>query len=552
VKQAIAAATSTATSAPEHYLLERMKRWLGEERSSGPEFDAMRTLLGRTPALSWGDSSCAPARDVTLARDQNGTPLTVTITVGSCEVSMQETRGVPRTGSYSVQVEREKDEAYNVDEEVTVMVPVSSQSCGQKTIYLGTGSQKTSHIVSECNTTTTNVPQTQTQSVTKHRRVKYMDSESRTESFFVDQRRYSVSAPVRITISGDGVDVSQTFEASDQLLDEQYSRAHGSSASFRSGVPLSLQRGLSRSISGFATRAIDEWTHQRALSRMNKAKQSASRSEARALAIEAVALESSFAEAAVPLVNWSVTAPQLVALISGTPAVTPVELKGGKGLALPPPSTSLEERYAFLEDRHRAVTELSNSDMLLGLGAGVLPTPDQKAIGALALEFQYGYVPTFSAISHFLLRIEGDFQMFLTRFLVGDFSLRPEVGVRVGPCSLSAVASAGGRLAHEQTQVDLEEDGRFSAIAYAGYGAHLSLKLGPVLLDAMVLRLHEAGAISPIATRADAMLGLQVSEAIFLFSRLRYIAYRDFWQVQEVVGTSDRYATITLGVMVQF
>ena len=317
-------------------------------------------------------------------------------------------------------------------------------------------------------------------------------------------------------------------------------------------LPLSLQRGLSRPITDFASRAIGEWTHQRGQSRIDRAKQSASRSEARSLAIEAVAFDSFFATAALPLINWNVSVPQLVALVSGTPTVTPVVMSGGKGLTLPKPSAALEERYTYLEGRHRQVTETGNSDLLFALGAGLLPTPDQKASGAMAMEFQYGWVPTFSAISHFLLRIEGDLQFFLTKFVVGDFCLRPEVGFRAGPFSLSAVAAGGGRIAHEQTVIDVEENGRFSAIAYAGYGAHLSLKLGPVLLDAMVLRLHEAGARSPLATRADALLGVELADTVFLFSRLRYIAYSDFWQVQQVVNTADRYATITLGVMIQF
>ena len=51
---------------------------------------------------------------MTLERREGGTPFTVVVTLGSCEVRMSETRRVPRTASYSVQVEREKDEHYTV------------------------------------------------------------------------------------------------------------------------------------------------------------------------------------------------------------------------------------------------------------------------------------------------------------------------------------------------------------------------------------------------------------------------------------------------------
>ena len=390
------------------------------------------------------------------------------------------------------------------------------------------------------------------QDVSKVRRVKYIADEQRRESFSVDQRSYAVSVSVSITISGDGLNLTKTYQASDDALDESYSREHGSSRSFQSGVPQSLQRALNKPITSFAHQAISEWTHQRAMTRLARAKEAASKSEARALAIEAVALDDSVAEAALPLINWGVTAPQLAQLVSGTPTVTPIVLAGGKGLALPPPSASLDESYARLEARHLAVTESSNSDLLISLGAGLLPTPDQKASGAFALEFQYGYVPTFSVISAFLFRIEGDLQLFLSRFLVGDFCLRPELGVRLGPVSLSGVVAGGGRIAHEQTVIDEDEDGRFSAIAYAGYGPHLSLHLGPVLLDAMLLRLHVAGARSPLATRADALLGVALSDAVFLFSRLRYLAYSDVLQPQQVINGADRFASITLGLLMQF
>lgn len=552
VKKAIDLAISGASSAPEQYALQRMKSWLGIDLSTGLEFDTMRTLLARAASLSWGSSACAPAQQVTLGRTENGTPLTVTISLGSCEVSMRENFGVPRTGSYSVRVERERDEYYNEDQQVVVNVPRSERVCRQEQITLGTGNQKTSHTVSKCDTKTYDEFHTRTETVTKVRRVKYMADEPRSESFSVDERRYAVSVPVSITITGDGLNITRTFQASDDSLDEQYSRVHGSSRRFQSGIPETLQRGLNNPITSFSNQTIQEWTHLRATTRMARARASASKSEARALAIEAVALDDSVAEAALPLINWRLTAPQLAQLVSGTPAVTLSVLAGGKGLPLPPPSASLEESYSRLEARHLAVTESGNSDLLIGLGAGVLPTPDQKATGAFALEFQYGYVPTFSAISAFLLRIEGDLQLFLTRFLVGDFCLRPEVGVRLGPVSLSAVVAGGGRIAHEQTVIDEEEDGRFSAIGYAGYGPHLSLHLGPVLLDAMLLRLHVAGARSPLATRADALLGVSLGDAVFLFSRLRYLAYSDFLQPQQVINGADRFASLTLGLLLQF
>ena len=156
VKKAIDLAISGAASAPEQYALQRMKRWLGIDASTGLEFDTMRTLLSRTPSLSWGNSSCEPAQQVALARTENGTPLTVTITLGSCEVSLRENFRVPRSETYSVKVERERDEYYTEQEAVSVTVPVSSKDCRQEQISLGTGKQKTYHTVSKCYTTTTN------------------------------------------------------------------------------------------------------------------------------------------------------------------------------------------------------------------------------------------------------------------------------------------------------------------------------------------------------------------------------------------------------------
>jgi hypothetical protein len=470
----------------------------------------------------------------------------VQVTLGGCDVVVRRESGVRREASYPVKVERTREEQYAVKVAVTTMEYSTRKVCNQVTKNIALTGPKNYITVSECNTVTTESPVTRYEDQPRTRLVKYIADESRRESFLAETADYDVALDVRVTVTGDGQTVDLNDRTAASQHDEAYSRQQGPSRSFRTGVEASMQADLRVPVRELVRRALTEWNHRRGQARLAQAKQGGP--EARRLAIEAVALNPGLSTDAAPLINVNVTGAKLAALISGTPVIVGAPL-AGPALSLPAPSAGLARRYEKLEERQVSVRASGNRDTLLGLGVGLLPTPDGKASGAFSFELQLGYVPEFAAVSALIARVEGDLQLFATSYFQADLSARPEVGVRLGPVDVSAVGSGGGRVAFEQVSLNPDDDGRFTALGYLGYGGHLALHLGPVLVDAMALRLHQLNGRSAIAPRGDAILGFGVTETFFLMARLRYLAQADLLQA---LTTTDRFASLVLGFVLQF
>lgn len=546
VSDAIARAEGQARPGAERFLFQRMKGWLGEPPPTTDDARQVDAVVSANLDVSFTTASCAPAQRLELSSSSTGTPATVQVTLGGCDVVVRRQSGVRREASYPVKVERVREEQYTERVEVTSMETSSQRVCNQVTKNIATTGPKNYITVSECNTVTSQNPVTRYEEQPRTRLVKYLADESRVESFLADTADYEVALDVRVSVTGDGQSVNLNDRITASEHDEAFSRQHGPSRSFRSGIEASMQDGLRTPVRELVRRALTEWNQRRGQARLAQAKLGTP--EARRLAIEAVALNAGLATDAAPLIDVNVTGAKLAALIGGAPVVVGAALPGAD-LPLPPPSAALARRYEKLEERQVSVRASENRDTLVGLGVGLLPTPDGKASGAFSFELQLGYVPEFAAVSALIARVEGDLQLFATSYFQADLSARPEVGVRLGPVDVSAVGSAGGRVAFEQVSLNPDDEGRFTALGYLGYGAHLALHLGPVLVDAMALRLHQLNGRSPIATRADAIIGFGVTETFFLMARLRYLAQAD---LLSALSTADRFTSLVLGFVLQF
>jgi len=550
VRDAIRAAAADAAPGAERYLFERMYRWLNGSPKTPEGAEAVNAVIANNATVTWGTSGCAEAQRLELETSANGMPVTLELTLGGCEV--RTARGtVSRQSNYIVKVPRQREQQYVAMEERTENVIGQKKDCQQVTKNIATTGPKNYITVSECNTYQTSTPVTRSVEVVKTRMITVIEDEVRSESYPVQTSDSAVGLDARVSIIGDGVSLTKSEHFALEDHDEDYTRQHGPSRSFRSNVELELKQKLSSPLNSLVGRTLREWKNQRAAERLKAARAANDLSTTRARAVEAVALNEQLAPEAVTLVKLDLSAEAFAALVGGFPSVPIHALTSAPALALPEASASLAKEFARLEERHEQVQGTENRDMLVGVGAGLQPTPDKLASGAFALEVQIGYVPTFAAISHLIARIEGDLQIFASKFAQADLALRPELGVRFGPFALSAVGAGGGRLGLNQATLVDDDDGVFGARVYAGYGAHLSLHLGPILLDAMALRLHQLGttALSPIMMRADGIVGYGISDAVFLFARMRYQAQADLLQMFKV---SDRWVSFTVGILLQF
>ena len=199
----------------------------------------------------------------------------------------------------------------------------------------------------------------------------------------------------------------------------------------------------------------------------------------------------------------------------------------------------------MIASKHDALSSEGNRDGLVGMGVGFTTRPMRSSASQFSFEVQAGYVPSITAVSRLLLRFELDAQVLGSSEPQLDLSVRPELGARLGPLEVSAIAVAGvqGVLLDQGDTYD--GDGR----AYLGYGAHVSLKPGRLLLDALLLREHQTLDAVPIATRADVLLGWRLKEAFFVVARVRGLAQAD---VGKAWSSGDHAVAMILGLMSQY
>ncbi len=76
-----------------------------------------------------------------------------------------------------------------------------------------------------------------------------------------------------------------------------------------------------------------------------------------------------------------------------------------------------------------------------------------------------------------------------------------------------------------------------------------ALHLGPVLIDALALRLHQLNGHAPVAVRGDAMLGVALNENVTLAAHFRYVAQTDF---RAAFTTPERDASLGIGVLIRY
>ena len=542
VRQKVAQAEAAATTVPERFLYARMHAWVAEPVTPGPAVDEVAHLTTTNPALDWSGSSCTEAQSITLPASASGTSAAVHVTLGGCEVARRTSTDARNMG-FTVQVQRQQQETYYESVDRIAQVTGSERVCSQVSKKLDARSE--SVLVTECSEQPTTKFVSVTDQIPHTRMVTVTDTEPRTERVQVTLADSSVSLPITVTVTGDeqSITVSDRLTASDH--DEQYTSSNVGSRSFRSNTEQSLKRGLGHDVERFVKKALGEWAHARATARLAKARETPAM--ARALAVEAVALDPTAAEESKKILGLTLPAASLVALVSGTPRVEVGALPAGGGLPLPPPSASVEAEYAELEAIQ--ARQVPHGDLLIAIGGGVQPTPDNKSTGAVSMDLNFGVVPGFAAAGLAVLRAGVDLQFLLSTFFLGDADVRPEAGLRLGPVELSATGVGGVRLANEQTVVDSEDDTRLRGTLYAGYGAHLALHLGPVLLDALALRLHQLNGHAPIAVRGDAMLGVALNENLTLAAHFRYVAQTD---LRAAFTTPDRYASLGVGVLLQY
>lgn len=544
IATAVDAARRASTTDAERFLFGRMHGWLGESVAADADAAALQVLATQHVTLARTSAGCGVATAVRIPDAATGTPVTIRLTLGTCDVAVRAQSGIPRSETYTVEIPRTREETYTDYVEKESIVQGTEQVCGQvdKDISGGSG-PKNMVRVTECHDGPGQYRvQTEKVPVERTRTVSYTDTEQRTESFLADTTDSSTSLTVSVTVDGDGQSVTIEDHASAEEHDERYTRAHGDSRAFRPNIREILEGRLDAAVQAQVVRAVAAWRTRRAQALLAAGAEAADPHVRRARGVEAIAVDPAQVDHAAPLVDVELAGEPLVALITSEPVVTPLMIGAGRGLALPPASPSLLAELARLEVRHDELASEGNRDGLAAMGIGLHDQPMQDAVVSFALEIQAGYVPAFNASSIALFRVEGDLQILSGHDSFLDSALRPEAGLRLGPLDVGAVGVIGARVAWTGASIDKSELGDLSSAGYVGYGGHAALHPSKILLDALMLRQYQWSP-KTMATRADGIVGYRIKESFYATLRLRYI---------EGVEGNARSASATIGLMSQY